>query len=296
MRLTIHDLWNDERGIVISAELVTIATVVVAGVMVGFVCVRDALVNELTDVGNALTSLNQSYSFTGFTHADGGKTYSTTSGSSFSDTATTGQVNIGGAGGGGLAIAGGLAGGGGGQAGGFAAGGAAAGARVQEFAAGAAAEAEVEAEAEAEATAEVQSSGICEQAGPMFVDPNSILTAPGTTILQGPGAIMNQQGLYSGSGAYSGSGIYSGSGNGSGDCNPGGMSLAPQTFAPQTIAPQTYVPQNMYPQTYMPQAVPQMFVPEAFVPIAPMMPPSFGPMYYPYSGPTINRPMEGCYY
>ena len=58
-------LFNDEAGFLISAELVLIFTVIFCGVAVGIVMVRDALVQELGDVSEAIGALNQSYSYRG---------------------------------------------------------------------------------------------------------------------------------------------------------------------------------------------------------------------------------------
>lgn len=58
--------WNDDAGIVISAELVLILTIVVIGVIVGLVQVQHAIVAELNDIAFAFSHLNQSYAFTGF--------------------------------------------------------------------------------------------------------------------------------------------------------------------------------------------------------------------------------------
>lgn len=74
-------LWNDEAGFVVSAELVLIATILVLGLIVGLVTVRDQIVQELGDVAQAFAQINQSYSFSGVT----GHT-SATSGSQFIDT------------------------------------------------------------------------------------------------------------------------------------------------------------------------------------------------------------------
>lgn len=79
-------LWRDDAGVIISAELVLILTIVVIGVIVGLVQVQHAVVAELNDVGLALSHLNQSYAFTGFRGAPKwwGRT-SWTAGSSFID-------------------------------------------------------------------------------------------------------------------------------------------------------------------------------------------------------------------
>ena len=73
-------LWRDDLGFVISAELVLVATILVLGMIVGLVSLRDQVVQELGDVGAAISQLVQSYSFSGIT----GHT-SSTAGSAFED-------------------------------------------------------------------------------------------------------------------------------------------------------------------------------------------------------------------
>ena len=58
-------LWRDERGFVVSAELVIIATVLVLGLIVGMSCLQTALVGEFKDLAFAMSSLNQSYHVAG---------------------------------------------------------------------------------------------------------------------------------------------------------------------------------------------------------------------------------------
>lgn len=74
-------LWNDEAGFIVSAELVLIATILVLGLIVGLVSVRDQVVQELGDIALAFARINQSYSFSGIT----GHT-SSTAGSLMDDT------------------------------------------------------------------------------------------------------------------------------------------------------------------------------------------------------------------
>jgi Flp pilus assembly pilin Flp len=57
----LHQLWADEAGFVVSTELVLVATILVIGMVVGLATVRDAVVQELADVGAAIGSINQSY-------------------------------------------------------------------------------------------------------------------------------------------------------------------------------------------------------------------------------------------
>ena len=61
-----NDLWIDQAGFIVSAEMVLISTVGAVGIGTGLVCLRDAVNRELTDVACALTALDQSYCYTGF--------------------------------------------------------------------------------------------------------------------------------------------------------------------------------------------------------------------------------------
>ena len=47
-------LWNDENGFVVSSELILIATILVIAMVVGLQTVRDAVLQELGDVANAI--------------------------------------------------------------------------------------------------------------------------------------------------------------------------------------------------------------------------------------------------
>jgi Flp pilus assembly pilin Flp len=80
-------LFNDEAGFIVSAELVLIATILVIGLVVGLSEVQHAVVSELNDVGDAIGSLNQCYSFSGFSKCDnGGRVHAHSVGSHFNDT------------------------------------------------------------------------------------------------------------------------------------------------------------------------------------------------------------------
>lgn len=56
-------LWRDEAGFVVSTELILIATIVVIGLITGLTTVRDAVVHELADVADAVSEVDQSYSY-----------------------------------------------------------------------------------------------------------------------------------------------------------------------------------------------------------------------------------------
>lgn len=73
-------LYADEVGFIVSAELVLVSTIVVLGMLVGLSEVASGINEELEDVGSAFGSVKQSYSFSGF-HGHKGRAH----GSSFED-------------------------------------------------------------------------------------------------------------------------------------------------------------------------------------------------------------------
>lgn len=78
--MILRKLWNDEDGFILSSELVLAATLLVIGMVVGLQTIREAVVQELADVGSAISKVNQSYSYAGITGH-----HSFTSGSRFRD-------------------------------------------------------------------------------------------------------------------------------------------------------------------------------------------------------------------
>ncbi len=70
----LKQFWNDESGVIISAELVLVLTVAVLAMIVGLSEVAVAVNTELNDISNAIGALDQSYAFTHFgsTKAGGG--------------------------------------------------------------------------------------------------------------------------------------------------------------------------------------------------------------------------------
>lgn len=84
----LHQLLNDESGVIISAELVLVLTIGVLAMVVGLAEVAVAVNTELNDVSNAIGALNQSFGFTGFVGNGGpaGKVKSFFFGTTFIDT------------------------------------------------------------------------------------------------------------------------------------------------------------------------------------------------------------------
>jgi hypothetical protein len=58
-----RQLWNDDAGAVVSAELVLVLTILVIGMIVGLAAVRDAVVTELADVAQAIANIDQTYGY-----------------------------------------------------------------------------------------------------------------------------------------------------------------------------------------------------------------------------------------
>lgn len=54
-------LWNDEFGVILSAEIVLIGTILVIGMVVGLVELQCSVVGELNDLGDAFGNLDQGY-------------------------------------------------------------------------------------------------------------------------------------------------------------------------------------------------------------------------------------------
>jgi len=61
----LQQLWNDERGLVLSAEAVTVGTVTVLGATTAAGVLGTAVNEEFVDMARAIRSLDQSYSIQG---------------------------------------------------------------------------------------------------------------------------------------------------------------------------------------------------------------------------------------
>ena len=86
---TLRLLWAEEMGVVLSAELILITTVLVIGMVVGLTTVRDQVVQELGDLAQAIANVNQSFSYSGVTGH-----HSSTAGSIFVDRLDDCDTNI----------------------------------------------------------------------------------------------------------------------------------------------------------------------------------------------------------
>lgn len=87
-------LWNDESGVILSAELVLIGTILVLGVIVGLVELQCSVVAELSDLGSAIGDLDQSYKTSGMTAYKANGIKAQTAGTMFSDAPDEGDCNL----------------------------------------------------------------------------------------------------------------------------------------------------------------------------------------------------------
>ena len=59
-------LWNDESGVILSAEIVLVGTILVLGMIVGLVELQCTVVAELSDLSSAFGNMDQTYKTSGF--------------------------------------------------------------------------------------------------------------------------------------------------------------------------------------------------------------------------------------
>ena len=65
MKHLLKEIWKDERGFVVSAELVLIMTIGVLGMVVGISSIASSITNEMNDISNAFGAVDQSYWYSG---------------------------------------------------------------------------------------------------------------------------------------------------------------------------------------------------------------------------------------
>jgi hypothetical protein len=58
----LRKLWNDETGVVITAELVVVSSIVVLGAITGLTTTRNAIITEMADFAAAVGTIDQSFS------------------------------------------------------------------------------------------------------------------------------------------------------------------------------------------------------------------------------------------
>lgn len=87
---TMRRLWADDRGAVISTELVLIIGILIFGIIPGLVALRNSVIAALGTIGNVITTVVPSFTFSGFAigRAGGGGTIAEVQGFQL-DTTTT---------------------------------------------------------------------------------------------------------------------------------------------------------------------------------------------------------------
>ena len=65
--------WSDESGVLVSAEIVLLCTIVVLGLVVGLVEFQSSIVAELEDLASAFGNFDQSYKTSGFVSIGSGR-------------------------------------------------------------------------------------------------------------------------------------------------------------------------------------------------------------------------------
>src|SRR5688500_10047184 len=65
MQKLLRKLWSDDAGALIAAEYLFVATILVIGIIVGLVTLRNAVTAELSELSNAYLALSQGYTIQG---------------------------------------------------------------------------------------------------------------------------------------------------------------------------------------------------------------------------------------
>ncbi len=82
---------NKKAGFIVSVELLLITTILVIGLIVGLVPVRNAVIAELSDTAAAIDAIEHSYSYEGVALA--GQSAAAVGGSAFDDTVNDTQFS-----------------------------------------------------------------------------------------------------------------------------------------------------------------------------------------------------------
>jgi hypothetical protein len=81
----LRQLWNDDGGFAGNTiEWLFMITILIIGLITGWVAIRQAILSELIETAQSLMALNQSFAFTGQSNCE-----AITAGSSASDTTNT---------------------------------------------------------------------------------------------------------------------------------------------------------------------------------------------------------------
>ncbi len=70
MRSLLKSLWQDDGGAVLAIEFILFVVIVLFGLIVGYVGLRNAAVAELSGVADAVADLSVCFSFSGLTNCE----------------------------------------------------------------------------------------------------------------------------------------------------------------------------------------------------------------------------------
>jgi hypothetical protein len=70
-QIMLKTLWNDESGVILSAEIVLVGTILVLGMIVGLVELQCSIIGELSDLSSAFGNFDQSFQVSGFASSKG---------------------------------------------------------------------------------------------------------------------------------------------------------------------------------------------------------------------------------
>ena len=70
MRQMFASLWSDDGGAIIAIEWILFVAIVLIGLIVGFVAIRNAVVDEITVIATAVDSVAVCYSYAGLSNCE----------------------------------------------------------------------------------------------------------------------------------------------------------------------------------------------------------------------------------
>jgi Flp pilus assembly pilin Flp len=71
MRQWMIQLWKDDRGAILSIEYLLFASILIIGLVVGLAALRNAIITEFQELGNAILAINNSFSVGGVSGTGG---------------------------------------------------------------------------------------------------------------------------------------------------------------------------------------------------------------------------------
>jgi hypothetical protein len=70
MRLMLSRLWQDDGGAVLAIEFILFVVILLFGLIVGYVALRNAAVAEMSGLADAVADLSVCFSFSGLTNCE----------------------------------------------------------------------------------------------------------------------------------------------------------------------------------------------------------------------------------